>query len=274
MAFTFCSLASGSSGNCQYLASSEAQILIDVGLSGKKVEGYMDEIGKDIQKVNAILVTHEHSDHIKGIGILSRRFNIPIYANNNTWKEFQDKIGKIHPDNIRYFKTGTEFFIEDIKIKSYSISHDAVEPVAFSFFKDDAKVSIATDFGHVPQDVKDEIKNSDLLMIEANHDVEMLKMGSYPWYLKKRVMSDEGHISNEMAGEVIAEMMNEENPVSQVLLGHLSKENNFPELSYETVKNVLIEKNIKIGKDLKVDLTYRDQVSKVYHVKKSHVEGK
>lgn len=268
MGLKFCSLASGSSGNCQYIASEEASLLIDAGLSGKRIAEAIENIGEEIKNVRGILVTHEHNDHIKGIGILSRRFNIPIYANNNTWEEMKGKIGKVDEENIRYFQTGEEFYIEDIKVKPYGISHDASEPVAFSFFGEHAKVSIVTDTGYVDETVKREIKGSDLLMLESNHDVEMLKMGRYPWYLKKRVMGDKGHISNETAGEVIAEMMEGEMPITNVLLGHLSKENNFPELAFETVKNILEERKIKIGIDINVDLTYRDRVSNIYHFKK------
>ncbi|TCO77932.1 MBL fold metallo-hydrolase [Marinisporobacter balticus] len=268
MTLRFCSLASGSSGNCQYIASEKTSLLLDAGLSGKRITGAMVDIGEEIKNVRGILVTHEHSDHIKGIGILSRRFNIPIYANNNTWREMKCKIGKVDEENIRYFQTGETFHIEDMKIKPYSISHDASEPVAFSFYGGDAKISIVTDTGYVDDTVKKEITGSDLLMIESNHDVEILKMGSYPWYLKKRIMGEQGHLSNEMAGEIIAEMMAMDIPITNVLLGHLSRENNFPELAFETIKSVLASRNIKVGVDINVDLTYRDRISKVYHIKK------
>ncbi|MCT4618021.1 MAG: MBL fold metallo-hydrolase [Marinisporobacter sp.] len=268
MGLTFCSLASGSSGNCQYIESAEGCLLVDAGLSGKRIQQAMESIGKNMEKVQGILITHEHNDHIKGVGILSRRFNIPIYANNNTWRAMKGKLGKIDEENIRYFDTGEEFFIQDIKIKPYAISHDAIEPVGFSLYHDDAKVSIVTDTGYIPDTVKKEIQGSDLLMLESNHDVEMLKMGRYPWYLKKRVMGDEGHLSNETAGEIIAELVKLDMPINNVLLGHLSKENNFPELAFETVKNVLSSQEIKIGLDINVDLTYRDRVSSVYNIKK------
>ncbi|WZL73078.1 MBL fold metallo-hydrolase [Clostridiaceae bacterium 35-E11] len=268
MGLRFCSLASGSSGNCQYIGNDETHILIDAGLSGKKTAQYLEEIGGKMEQIHGILVTHEHNDHIKGIGILSRRFNIPIYANNNTWKEIRGKIGEVHEENIRCFQTGEDFYIDAIKIKPYAISHDATDPVGFSFYHDQAKISIATDLGYVNDEIKNEIKDADLLMLESNHDVEMLKMGRYPWYLKKRVMSEKGHLSNENAGQVIAEIMAQSTCINHVLLGHLSKENNFPELAYETVKEVLTSKKIKIGLDINIDLTYRDRVSKVYNIKK------
>ncbi|MCT4594306.1 MAG: MBL fold metallo-hydrolase [Anaeromicrobium sp.] len=268
MGFTFCSLASGSSGNCQYIASEDTHILVDAGLSGKKIKECMDSIGKEIEKIQAILVTHEHSDHTKGIGILSRRYNIPIYANEKTWNEIMGKIGKVDEENIKVFNTGEEFLINDVKVKPYEVSHDAADPVAYSFFRNDTKITIATDLGHVCDNIKNEIRDSDLLLLESNHDVEMLKMGSYPWFLKKRVMGDQGHISNEVAGETIAEILESNGYIGHVLLGHLSRENNFPELAYQTVKNILEDKKIKIGKDITIDLTYRDRISKVYEVKK------
>jgi phosphoribosyl 1,2-cyclic phosphodiesterase len=268
MGLRFCSLASGSSGNCHFLASNTFGMLIDAGLTGKKIVQSLEAIGEEAKHIRGILVTHEHSDHIKGVGILSRRFNLPIYANINTWKGMKGKIGAIDEENMRYFKTGKEFCIEDIRIKPYSISHDALDPVAFSFSHDQAKVSIATDLGYVNEETKQEIKDSDLLMLEANHDVEMLKMGRYPWYLKKRVMGAQGHLSNDMAGQVIAEILENDSPLTNVLLGHLSKENNFPELAFETVKGVLQENKIKVGLDINLDLAHRDRISKVYSIKK------
>lgn len=268
MGLKFCSLASGSSGNCQYIASEDSRILLDVGLSGKRVIQCLESIGEEATKINGILVTHEHSDHIKGVGILSRRFNIPIYANNNTWEQMQHKVGVIDQENRRTFHTGEEFHMGDIRVRPYHISHDAAEPVAFSFFHGETKVSVATDLGFVDDRIKKEIKDADLLVLESNHDVEMLKMGGYPWYLKKRILGDRGHISNDTAGRVIAEIIEEKSSVQQVLLAHLSKENNFPELAFETVKAVLEARKIKVGLDICIDLTFRDQVSRVYNIRK------
>jgi phosphoribosyl 1,2-cyclic phosphodiesterase len=269
MGFRFCSLASGSSGNCQYIATEEFRVLLDVGLAGKRIVQGLESIGENAEKINGILVTHEHSDHIKGIGILSRRFNIPIYANTKTWEVMRNKIGVVQEENIRYFETGKPFEIGDISIKAFPISHDAVEPVAFSFHHDKAKISIATDLGYVSDEIKEEIQDADFLVLESNHDVNMLKMGSYPWYLKKRILGDHGHISNDTAGSVLADMVESNGSLRHVLLAHLSKENNFPELAFETVKEILTARKIKVGMDINIDLTYRDRVSKVYEVYKS-----
>ncbi|SHJ57983.1 Phosphoribosyl 1,2-cyclic phosphodiesterase [Geosporobacter subterraneus DSM 17957] len=268
MGLRFCSLASGSSGNCQFIASEEARILLDVGLAGKRIVESMESIGEQAEKILGILVSHEHSDHIRGIGILSRRFNLPIYANNNTWEEMSGKIGPIKEENKKTFTTGETFAIGDITIKSYPIAHDASEPVAFSFHHGGAKVSIATDLGHVDGRIMEELMDADLLMLESNHDINMLKMGKYPWFLKQRILGDYGHLSNETAGHVIADLLERKGRITNVLLGHLSKENNFPELAFETVKTILEARKIKIGLDINIDLTYRDRVSRVYSIYK------
>ncbi len=268
MGLRFCSLASGSSGNCQYIASESSSILLDAGLSGKYIQNSMDNIEEKLESICGILISHEHSDHVKGVGILSRRFNIPIYANNKTWEGMKSKLGKIKEENIRFFDTGVDFSIGDIEIKSFGISHDANEPVAFSFLNQNAKISVTTDLGHVNDQIKEEILGSDLLMLESNHDVEMLKVGRYPWFLKQRILGDQGHLSNDAAGEFIAELLYSSSPVTHVLLGHLSRENNFPELAYETVKGVLTSKKISVGLDINLDLTFRDRVSKIYNISK------
>ena len=268
MGLRFCSLASGSSGNCQFIASEEARILLDVGLAGKRIVECLESIGEQAEQIQGILVSHEHSDHIRGIGILSRRFNLPIYANNNTWEEMSGKIGSIKEENKRSFNTGESFTIGDIMIKSYAIAHDASEPVGFSFQHEGAKISIATDLGHVDERIMDELRDADLLMLESNHDTGMLKMGKYPWFLKQRILGDKGHLSNETAGNIIADLLEAQGRISNVLLGHLSRENNFPELAYETVKSILDARNIKIGLDINIDLTYRDRVSRVYSIHK------
>lgn len=262
MTMRFCSLASGSSGNCQYIETDKAKLLIDAGLSGKKIQEALVSIEVDPSTINGILVTHEHRDHIHGIGILSRRFNIPIYANENTWVSMKPQIGEVKEENIIVFDTDRFFEINDLNIHPFRTSHDAIEPVGYSFYNKDIKISIVTDTGYVSEEVKENIKNSHLFLIESNHDVEMLKVGKYPWYLKKRILSENGHLSNDDAGRLLAEILCGSN--EYILLGHLSKENNFPELAYQTVANILTEKGIDITKDICLELTYRDKPSRVY----------
>ncbi|AKL97330.1 metal-dependent hydrolase, beta-lactamase superfamily I [Clostridium aceticum] len=258
----FCSLASGSSGNCHFLTNEEEHLLIDAGLSGKKIQGRLQEVGFDAKSITGILVSHEHNDHICGVGVLSRRFNVPIYANEATWEAMKDKIGNIASENIKLFETEKPFFIGKLKVLAYSTSHDAAEPVGFTFESSHAKISVATDLGFVNKGIIDKIKNSNLVVLEANHDEDMLKAGSYPYYLKRRILSDIGHLSNEAAGNAIVDLVKKD--VKNVLLAHLSKENNFPELAMITVKGILQRHEINIGEDVSIDLAYRDKASTVY----------
>lgn len=262
MAMFFCSLASGSSGNCHLINDGENSILIDAGLSGKRIENKLKKVDIDPKTLIAILVTHEHSDHIRGVGVLSRRYNIPIYANKGTWDGMNTKIGEIRENNIKCFNSTEDFNIRDFNIKSYDISHDANEPVGFSIEKDKVKISIVTDLGYIDENIIEQVRDSNLVVLESNHDEEMLKAGSYPYFLKRRILSNIGHLSNETAGNAIIDLVNKN--VESILLAHLSRENNFPELAIETVKNILDDEKIIVGEDIGLDLAHRDRVSNIY----------
>jgi len=262
MAIFFCSLASGSSGNCHLINDGESSILIDVGLSGIRIENKLKKIDIDPRSLTAILVSHEHNDHICGVGVLSRRYNIPVYANKGTWEGMDTKIGEIRENNIRCFNSEEDFNIRDFNISSYDISHDANEPVGFSIKKDNVKISIVTDLGYIDESIIRQVGDSDLVVLESNHDEEMLKVGRYPYYLKRRILSDVGHLSNEAAGDAIIDLVNKN--VRSILLAHLSKENNFPELAVATIKNILDDEKIIIGEDIGLDLAHRDRVSNIY----------
>ena len=191
----FCSLYSGSSGNAIFLSTDKVKILIDAGLSGKKIEKALVSIDENPSDLSAILVTHEHSDHIKGIGVLSRRYNVPLYANELTWSSMGDSIGNISMENIKYFETGEIFEICDLSIEPFPIPHDAGEPVGFNFYLGRRKITVATDIGHVDMELTGYMEGSDLLLLEANHDTEMLKVGPYPQWLKMRILGERGHLS-------------------------------------------------------------------------------
>ncbi|WP_034327899.1 MBL fold metallo-hydrolase [Alkaliphilus transvaalensis] len=262
MTINFCSLASGSSGNCHFIADDSNSILIDAGLSGKQIQLKLGEIGVEPQKLSGILISHEHSDHIHGAGILSRRFNIPIFANKGTWEGMEHKLGSIKEDNIKIFETNKPFEMGNFSILPYEISHDANEPVGFSLFNGRTKICITTDLGHITDEIKDHISDSDLVVLESNHDIEMLKAGGYPYYLKRRILSDFGHLSNEACGNAIVDLVNKN--VKTVMLAHLSKDNNFPELAIETIKSILSMNEIVINKDVMIDMAFRDRVSHLY----------
>lgn len=254
----FCPLYSGSSGNSIYIASDHGGILIDVGLSGKSIESAFKTIGKDPNHIDGIFITHEHIDHIKGVGVLSRRYDIPIYANELTWKGMEKSIGKIKEENKKVLgKEGIN--IKDMNICSYSIPHDASDPVGYSVSCGKNKVSIATDLGYFSKEVEENIKGSDLVLLESNHDVEMLKFGPYPYTLKRRILSDIGHLSNYDCGKAVVSMT--KNNCKKVILGHLSKTNNYPELAYETVISVLREEGIKVNEDVLISMAKRDMPS-------------
>lgn len=256
-----CVLASGSSGNCIYIGSDTTKVLIDAGLSGKRIEQGLEQIGVKGSDIDCILVTHEHRDHILGVGVLSRRYDLPIFANEKTWEAMEKSIGSIQSKNIKIFG-GDYFDIKDFTIKPFSIPHDARDPVAFSIHtRKGHKITTATDIGHFNFTLEKNLQDSDLLVLESNHDLEMLKFGSYPLYLKRRIMSKKGHLSNEEAADAAVKVI--KNSPVQLLLGHLSAENNIPELALQTISWKMQSNGIKIGEDVKIDLTYRDKISKV-----------
>lgn len=239
MALSICSIASGSSGNCIYVGTDEVHLLVDSGISGKKVELGLKELEVDPHCMDGILITHEHSDHIKGIGVLARRYKIPIYATRKTWEATLNyqSIGKISEDLFIEIFPNEDFMIKDLTIHPFNSFHDAINPVCYTFCKHNKKISIATDLGCYDEYILNNLQGSNVLFIEANHDVKMLEVGRYPYFLKKRILSDVGHLSNETSGELISTLYHES--LSHVILGHLSQENNFPELAYESVKLVL-----------------------------------
>jgi len=261
---TLVSLFSGSSGNAIYVTNNNTKILVDAGLSGKRIEEALFSIGEDIRDVQAILISHEHMDHIMGAGVLARRFGIPVYANKRTWDNMYGVLKNIKPECIRVFNTGDNFCIGDIEIHTFRTPHDAVEPVGFSFLHKGKKITIATDMGHMNSTLLSCLEGCDMILIESNHDIEMLKMGRYPWPLKKRILGDTGHLCNDTAAQVVAYLA--KRGTKKFLLGHLSKENNFPELAFETVRNALLEKSIIAGRDVYLGVAHRDRVSEAISV--------
>ena len=256
----FCPLYSGSSGNSIFVASQNTKILVDVGMPGKSIESALKHINQDPSDIDGIFITHEHSDHIKGAGIISRRYDTPIYANQNTWEAMKIKLGNIKENNIRII-SNNYVDIKDMHIINYNISHDAASPIGFALCSGNKKACIATDLGYFSPEVKNIIKDADVILLESNHDVEMVKFGPYPYPLKRRILSDVGHLSNDACGQAIVEIMNEKQ--KHIILGHLSKTNNYPDLAYQTVLNILNENHIEIGRDILLNLARRDMPSDV-----------
>lgn len=239
--FQFCSLYSGSSGNCSFVQTDTTKILIDVGESTKKIVEALYSINIEPSSINAIIITHEHSDHVKGLGTFSKKFNIPVFANRETWDAMPKQKQKLEENNIKYF-TFKSFTVGDIKINPFSIPHDAANPCGFNLYSKNKKISIATDIGHMSQHVIDSLTDSSFLLLESNYEPEILKCSSYPYLLKERIKGPNGHLSNTDAGRTISFLVN--HGLNNVMLGHLSKENNFPELAYKTVVEELIENNL------------------------------
>lgn len=258
----FCSLYSGSSGNCQYIKTEDATILVDAGLSGKKIQQEIANIGEDPKKIDAIFITHEHIDHIQGVGIMSRRLDVPVYANEKTWEAMSPFIGNMESRNIKVLDEWAE--VGDLTIKPFDISHDAAQPVGYNIFYKNKKVSLITDTGCTNDAIVKSIMGSDLLLVESNHDEDMVLIGPYPWPLKRRVLGEFGHMSNDTAGDLISKVVKKGTEI--VLLAHLSKENNFPQLAYKTVENILKENSIDVNPGICLDMTYRDRSSKVYEI--------
>ena len=263
MSLKFCSFSSGSSGNCYLIKSENTALLIDVGISAKRITEGLLETETPIEMLAGILITHEHIDHVRSVKTMARKKGIKIYANRGT---FGGNNLDIENEDKYEFATGENFRIGDIEVRSFNIYHDAAEPVGYSFYAEGKQISVLTDTGKVCSDILNEISEADLLVLEANHDVDMLRIGRYPWFLKQRVLSDVGHLSNESCGEAILNILQRKDKYRNILLAHLSKENNFPEMAYQTVKNILEENDYYIGRNIDINLLLRDQLSKVYSV--------
>ena len=259
----FCSLYSGSSGNSLYVQSDNTKILIDAGVSGKKVIEALESINVFPEEIDAILVTHEHIDHIKSVGTLSKKFNIPVFANTGTWDAMPAEQAKISSNNQYKFKTSEDFEIGDLRIHSFKTPHDASESCGFSISNSNNKLSIATDLGHITKEIMNSIEDSSFLMIEANYEPEVLKACSYPYNLKTRISGPNGHLSNYDAGDVIKTLMH--SGLKNVMLGHLSKESNFPDLAYRTVLNAINENN-STQNSINLNVASRFEPSKLMNV--------
>lgn len=229
----FCSLYSGSSGNSLFVESENTKLLVDAGVSSKKIEEALANLEIDPTSIDGILITHEHSDHVQGLGTFAKKFNLPVFVNEKTLDAMPKQKEKISEKNIKLFNINEKFEIGDLKVKPFSIPHDAANPCGFNIFKDDKKISIATDIGHMTNGVLKNLEDSIFIMLESNYDPEVLKYSKYPYQLKTRIAGPDGHLSNELAGKTISYLLN--SGLKQAVLGHLSKQSNFPELAYKTV---------------------------------------
>lgn len=255
----FCSIASGSSGNCIYAGSADTSVLIDAGISGKRIEAGLNSLDLTTPDIDAILITHEHSDHIKGLGVLARRYGIPIYATQGTVGALKKStaIGKIPEDLWHVIEADSSFTVGDLAVKPFSISHDAAEPVGYRIEHGGKSLATATDMGCYDEYTVHALKDLDVLLLESNHDVRMLEAGRYPYYLKRRILGEKGHLSNETAGQLLCRVLHE--GIREIFLGHLSEENNYEALAFETVcDEVTLGDNPFRSSDFRITIAHRD----------------
>ena len=259
----FASIASGSSGNSIYFGSDNTHILIDTGISNKRIEEGLKNLGLKVSDLSGILITHEHSDHIQGLKTLTKKYQIPIYATKGTLDYIKaKKIIEGNEDLCNVISADTKITIDDIDASVFKISHDASEPVGFRLSTAGKSVAVATDMGVYDEYIVDKLQDLDAILLEANHDIRMLEAGPYPYHLKRRILGSKGHLCNEIAGKLLARILNDN--IKHVLLGHLSKENNYPSLAYETVKVEIDEADVEYrGSDFKIEVAKRDAMSEV-----------
>lgn len=248
MVMHFSVLASGSKGNAFFVETGEHSFLVDVGLSGKAMTSLFDEIGRDIAKLTGILVTHEHSDHIKGLGVIARKYRLPIYANTKTWSAMERSIGEIPTEQKFIFDMEQVKTFGCLDIESFGVSHDAIDPMFYVFHHEGKKIAIITDTGYVSERMKGIISNADVYVFESNHDVSMLRMGKYPWSVKRRILSDVGHVSNEDAALAMYDVIGER--TKRIYLAHLSSDNNMKDLARMSVEQTLQAKGVVVGEQV------------------------
>ncbi len=257
------SIASGSSGNCIYVGDENTHLLIDAGISRKRIEEGLNTIGLSISDMSGILVTHEHSDHISGLGVILRKNSIPVYGTNGTLEAVSKTkyLDKVDLSLLNGVYADEDYEIGSLKVHPFSISHDAIEPCGYRISSKNGEkaVAIATDMGSYNDYIIENLKNLDAILLEANHDVKMLQVGSYPYYLKQRILGNHGHLCNEMTGRLLDEILSDR--LKKIYLGHLSKENNYPDLAYESVRSEInLSDSPFKADDFDIEVARRDSV--------------
>lgn len=261
------SIASGSSGNSIYVGSDTTHILVDAGISGKRIEEGLKKLDLDGRSLDAILITHEHSDHVQGLRVISKKYSIPIYATPGTIRAIQSTSGGSEIDSFLFHEVNYDqpFIMKDIQIYPMRISHDAAQPTAYRFSSEGKKAAILTDAGTYDDYITGNLRDLDAIYLEANHDVRMLQAGSYPYYLKQRILGNRGHLSNETSGRLLSSIVNDH--LKYVYLSHLSKENNLPEIAYEAVRlEVTFADNPYKGDDFDIRVASRSEPSEIIQI--------
>jgi phosphoribosyl 1,2-cyclic phosphodiesterase len=254
-----CTLASGSKGNCIYVEGDGAKVLFDCGLTMRETKRRLSGIGVSPSELSAVVITHEHTDHIKGVGALCRAFKLPVYVTAGTYKSGHGWLGK--GLTIREFEAGSSFDINGLTLEPFTTPHDAADPVGFAFYSSSKKGALATDLGYATHLVTERLKGANIIVLESNHDPGMLKDGPYPWYLKQRVAGKQGHLSNEDAGRLLECLLHD--GLTHVILAHLSQINNLPELAHEKAMETLAANRCEC---VRLGVASQDFVGEVFEV--------
>lgn len=263
----FVSIASGSNGNCIYLGTDHSHILIDAGISCKRMNCGLQELGIRSDELDGIFITHEHSDHIQGLRVFSKKFGVPIYGTEKTLQEIAraDKKGEIDPALYHPVQPDVAVTVGDMKVLPFSSSHDAADPVVYRVEGGGRSAAVVTDLGCFTDYTIAHLQNLDGVLLESNHDIRMLETGPYPYYLKRRILGDRGHLSNDTCGDLLNAILHDN--MKHIFLGHLSKENNFEELAYETVKvSVTMAPTPYKGDDFSISVAGREHASEVVYL--------
>lgn len=258
----FLSIASGSSGNCTYIGSHNTHILVDTGIAYKRILAGLHEIEVTGADLTGVLITHEHSDHIAGLGVLARKLGVPIYASRGTIRALHQIscLGEIEESLYHEIQADQDFSVGELTVKPFANSHDAAEPLGYRVESAEASVAVCTDLGIYSDYTVSKLKNLDAILLEANHDIRMLQVGPYPYSLKQRILGERGHLSNEASGRLLGEILHDH--MQQILLGHLSKENNMPALAYEAVRlEITMGDNSYDADDFPIAVAERDHPS-------------
>ncbi len=265
MSVTFCTLFSGSSGNAVYIGGDEGAVLVDCGMSAKQVLEALEAAQLSPAGLRGMLITHEHSDHIRGAGVLSRKLGLPIYATEGTWSGMERTLGPVQPQNRVVITAGESFFLSGMEVASFSIPHDANDPVGYRFFLKQHSVAVATDLGYFSQSVCDALSGAELVLLESNHDPDLLQQNPhYPQRLKTRILGKKGHLSNDAGADAAVHLA--QCGAKHLLLGHLSSENNTPDMAYRTTHAALTRAGAVVGEDVTLNVAARYRASLLYQL--------
>jgi phosphoribosyl 1,2-cyclic phosphodiesterase len=259
MELNFCSLSSGSSGNCYYLGNEFHGILIDAGISATSIRKFLKEMGISTQTIMGILITHNHTDHIKGLELLTRKNNFPVFTTHKIWDSILHYQKKITPDCIREISLQHKFHLAGFDIEAFPVCHDAPETIGFHINAGDKKITIVTDLGHICTNAAPYIKAANYLVIESNYDEQMLENGRYPHFLKSRIRSDHGHLGNHQTADFLSENINDN--LNHIFLAHLSKNNNTPEMALKTLQQAFSRKGVALNGQLQLSILNRNSPS-------------